>query len=466
MARKRGKKSGGRLRCSSECSSSPPINNRPKKLRQWNDDAMKRAYDAVTDGKMGVNRAALVFNVPRTTLKDRVAGRVIHGSDMGPKKYLTKEEKELVEFLLNCAKMGYAKSRQDVLKIVHGAVLKKGKQIDKISHGWWVRFCKRWPQLRLRKGDSFPIVRDQATNYSVFKSYFDLLGETLTKYGIKDKPAQIYNCDETGMPLEHKMPKVIAAKGTKKVRQCTSGTKTQITVLACASASGQTIPPMVVFAGKHFNSVLAKGEVPATLYGMSSSGWMDQELFADWFLYHFLEHAVKSRPLMLLLDGHSSHYTLELVKLAAEHQVVIFCLPPHTTADSQPLDTTCFKPLKSYWVDVCRKYLFAHPSQVITKFLFSALFANAWSQGMTISNITSGFRTTGVCPFNPKAILDKLCTSSEKGSSSKPSETITFSPEMIKKYERQFENGYNIFTDKSYVQWLKKFHPDYLPSGK
>ena len=80
------------------------------------------------------------------------------------------------------------------------------------------------------------IVRDQATSYTIFKNYFDLLGETLTKYGLKDKPAQIYNCDKTGMPLEHKIPKVIAAKGTKKVRQCTSGTKSQITVLACASA--------------------------------------------------------------------------------------------------------------------------------------------------------------------------------------------------------------------------------------
>ena len=106
---------------------------------------MKRAYDAVTDGKMGVNRAALVFNVPRTTLKDRVSGRVIHGSDMGPKKYLTNEEEKelLVEFLLNCAKMRYTKSRQDVLKMVHSTVLKKGKQIDKVSHGWWVCFCKR-----------------------------------------------------------------------------------------------------------------------------------------------------------------------------------------------------------------------------------------------------------------------------------------------------------------------------------
>ena len=70
---------------------------------------------------------------------------------------------------------------------------------------------------------------------------------------------------------------------------------------------------MVIFAGNNFNSVLAKGEVPTTLYGMSSSGWIDQELFANWFLHHFFTHAVASRPLMLLLDGHLSHYTLELV---------------------------------------------------------------------------------------------------------------------------------------------------------
>ena len=111
---------------------------------------------------------------------------------------------------------------------------------------------------------------------------------------------------------------------------------------------------MVVFAGKYFNSSLSKGEIPATLYGMSQNGWMDQELFAEWFLQHFLEHAVSSLPLMLLLDGHSSHYTLELVRLAAAENVVIFCLPPHTTADSQPLDTSCFKPLKTSWADVFR----------------------------------------------------------------------------------------------------------------
>ena len=97
---------------------------------------------------------------------------------------------------------------------------------------------------------------------------------------------------------------------------------------------------MVVFSGKKFNHDLCEGEVPGTLYGMSESGWMDQELFSNWFLHQFLNHAVSRRPILLMLDGHSSHYTLELIQSAAENDVIIFCLPSHTTADRQPLDTS------------------------------------------------------------------------------------------------------------------------------
>ena len=126
------------------------------------------------------------------------------------------------------------------------------------------------------------------------KSYFNMLEETLEEYNLKDKPAQIYNCDESGMPLEHKLPKTISLKGSKKVRQITSGNKTQITVLGCVSATGQALPPMVVFSGKWFNHELSKGEVPGTLYGLSDSGWMDSELFSNWFSNHFFKHAVPS----------------------------------------------------------------------------------------------------------------------------------------------------------------------------
>ena len=113
---------------------------------------------------------------------------------------------------------------------------------------------------------SFAVVCEDASDYDVFKKYFDLLDDVLTKNGLKDRPSHIYNCDESGLPLQHKIPKVISMKGTKKVHQVSSGNKTQITILGCASATGQVIPPMVIFTEKHFNAMLSKGEVPGTLW--------------------------------------------------------------------------------------------------------------------------------------------------------------------------------------------------------
>ena len=61
----------------------------------------------------------LEFSIPHTTLKDRIAGRVLHGTKCGPKPYLTHlEEKKLVEFLLRCYKMGYRKTMGEVLIII------------------------------------------------------------------------------------------------------------------------------------------------------------------------------------------------------------------------------------------------------------------------------------------------------------------------------------------------------------
>ena len=71
--------------------------NRPVKLRLWEDDAMTCAMDTVFNGVMGINRPTLEYGVPPTTLKDRVAGRVVHGTKMGAMPYLTyQQEEELV----------------------------------------------------------------------------------------------------------------------------------------------------------------------------------------------------------------------------------------------------------------------------------------------------------------------------------------------------------------------------------
>ena len=53
------------------------------------------AIDAVKDGNIGVLRAAKQYGVLRQTLGDRVSGKVIHGTNPGPKPFLTAiKEKE------------------------------------------------------------------------------------------------------------------------------------------------------------------------------------------------------------------------------------------------------------------------------------------------------------------------------------------------------------------------------------
>ena len=126
------------------------------KRKKWTEEGMKKAIEAVETGGSGVNRAALDHGIPKSTLKDRISGRVLHGRKPGPKPYLTPvEEKELAEFVKSCAGLGYGKTRKDVLNVVESVAIEKGVLVrNKISDGWWRRFLERQDVLTLFRGDS------------------------------------------------------------------------------------------------------------------------------------------------------------------------------------------------------------------------------------------------------------------------------------------------------------------------
>ena len=210
---------------------------------------MLRAMEAVRSGTLGVNRAAEQFGVPRTTLKNRISGRVEHGRKSGPVPYLNKDEEEqLVDFLIQLAKIGHGKTKQDVLSIVKRTIQKKQLNVKGFNgEGWWTRFKQRHPSLSLRTADPLAMVRSECTRQEVIDDYFKLLEGTLSSLNISDKPQYIYNMDETGVPLDAKQLKRVALKGMKKIHGRSSGNKTQITVVVCANAAGSVIPPMVIF---------------------------------------------------------------------------------------------------------------------------------------------------------------------------------------------------------------------------
>ena len=440
---------------------------------------MENAIHDVTDKSMPVLRAAKKHGVPKSTLHDRISGKVSHGDKPGPKPLLTAaEEGEFADFLVEVSQAGYGKTRREVRQIAGRVAVDKGKR-DKamVSHGWFKRFLLRQPHLSYRRGDPTANVRMNCLTKEVITDYFTLLKDVLTENNLFESPNQIYNVDETGIALDGHAPRVIAKRGQKKVRYRTSGNRSQLTVIACVNASGQCIPPFVIFDAKRLNMEWRKGEVVGTAYGLSSNGWVDSELFRGWLSEHFLMHAVGARPLLLLLDGHSSHYQPQLIEYAREFGVIMFCLPPHTTHESQPLDASVFKSLKQNWQHVCHDFIQSNPSVTITKYQFSGLLNQAWGSTMNPTTICSGFRRCGVYPFNPDAIdcsvsivnpeaslqqartLSEVESRDENSGRENQQPSVNLSPDKLVLFQRRLSEGYNI-PNEEYMKWLKENHPE------
>ena len=161
------------------------------------------------------------------------------------------------------------------------------------------------------------------------------------------------------------------------------------------------MPPTIIYDAKKVNPAWTTGEIPGTMYGNSDKGWITTELFESWLKDHFIKHAVGSRPLLLLLDGHSTHNQPDVIRLARKNDIIILCLPPHATHEAQPLDCAVFSPLKAQWQKVVHDFIQSNPGEVVN---FNTLFAKAWIASLTAANLIAGFRTCGIYPFNRLAI--------------------------------------------------------------
>ena len=342
-----------------------------------------------------------------------------------------------------------------------------------VTSGWWQCFCRRHPNLTLRAPASLSKARHNASDPEIVKRYFDLLEQTMVENDLLDKPGQIFNVDESGMPLNPKPVKCVFNRGIKDPLAPSFGDKSQITIVGCIRASGGCTPPMVILDRKTLPQYFTVGEVPGTIYGLSSRGWIDQELFDVWFTNHFLRYAPLARPLLLLLDGHSSHYCPDTIRLTAKERVIVFALPPHTTHFSQLLDKSCFGLLKSHWRVECHCYMSSNPGHVVSRYNFSTLFSAAWMKAMTIADTVGGFKTTGVFPLNreavqlPKDNMERLNEQSglsfiplyTPSKSRKSVHEAEFSCEEMRKNQIRFESGYDVPSER-YEAWVRRFHPE------
>ena len=122
--------------------------------------------------------------------------------------------------------------------------------------------------------------------------------------------------------------------------------------------------------------------------------------YLKWFREVFLKYIPMERPVLLLVDGHKAHVTQDVIEVAVENQILVFCLPAHASHLLQPLDLSLFGPLNKGWVKACAA--FHHLTfVVVNQRNFAKIFNVAWHSSNTPDVIRAGFRRSGIYPFDP-----------------------------------------------------------------
>lgn len=71
---------------------------------------------------------------------------------------------------------------------------------------------------------------------------------------------------------------------------------------------------------------------------------MDTDILTQWF--DVFCKIVVERPLLQWFDGHLKHISIADLRRASDERIIILNFPTHFSDDLQPLDVSCFGPLK------------------------------------------------------------------------------------------------------------------------
>ena len=385
-----------------------------KKHTKFSEDDMREAVELVNSG-LSIREAAKRKKLSNETLgryvrKQRLTETALQLKTTYNYKpvFTPEEEEELVSYIINCSKRFYGLPLVDVRKLaLEMATINQIKvpanwEENKMAGKGWLRnFRSRHKQLSLRTPEGCSLARATSFNSANVKTFYENLRNLLTRTSHFSCGSRIYNLDETATVTVHKAPKVLAASGSKQVAKITSGERGILVTTCCiVSASGNALPPAMVFPRVKFQDHMLIGAPPGTLGLATPSGWMNSSLFVQ-VMEHFikLSSSSKENPTILIYDNHESHLSIEVINLAKRNGVNILTLPPHSTARMQPLDVAVFKPFKNAYNSAVDSWMMCHPGRPMSIYDVATCVGQAHYKGLTPINITSGFSKTGIFPF-------------------------------------------------------------------
>ncbi|EDN08103.1 conserved hypothetical protein [Histoplasma mississippiense (nom. inval.)] len=379
------------------------------------------AIKALDKGQIsGIRAAARAYEVPYSSLYDRLHGRTTRkDSQLKNRKLSLTEEASLIQWILSMTERGQSPRITTVrnmanLLLSEREIKSESKPPPTVGECWVRNFVNRHEELKSTFSRKYDHQRALCENPEIIRGWFNLVRNTIAKYGIAQEDT--YNFDETGfqMGVIGTARVITGSERVDRPNLIQPGDREWATVIAGVNATGWALRTMIILKGKMHQSHWYETEkLPHDwVIGVSENGWTNDKLGLIWLKEIFdkdTRSRTKGKYRLLILDGHGSHASAEFDQFCSENDIIALYMPSHSSHLLQPLDVSCFSPLKKAYRRQVEKQMQLGINH-IDKEEFLTLYPAAHMEALNENNIKSGFKATGLVPYDPEQVLSRLNT--------------------------------------------------------
>lgn len=222
--------------------------------KNYSSEQLQSALNSIKTKQKSLRGAAKHFDVPQATLSRIMNGKKLNKKP-GPEGLMSVEEEDrLKNHIFRCARAGVALNARSIIETAL-YIISSRKDPTKnasisISRSWVQKFLKRHDDISKRTPEMISKASATVTKEDLL-NFYDRTKQELENDGnfhILHDPRRVIGGDESGFALNPEETACYAEKGMKNFYQIANNKeKVQQTVLYNFSASGEMLPPFILY---------------------------------------------------------------------------------------------------------------------------------------------------------------------------------------------------------------------------
>ncbi|XP_052100484.1 uncharacterized protein LOC127734578 isoform X2 [Mytilus californianus] len=385
--------------------------------RQYSKDSLTTAAHYVMKFNTPIMKAARMFGVPASTLKDHVRNKLPQDTEQltqpsTPSLINDRDERKLIEYIKMMEKCGFILTTKEIIEF--GSELASASQEIEgsitLSDSWYLDFVKRWPPLGMvnREGRS-PIPQD-------IKKYFMELNKIFNKHKFFERPELVYVMDEVDITLEYNPLKLVPRKRFSRSNQCKTTQQKLTSVVGCSNGLGTTLPPYYVLQSDEIVTDVISQSPPGTQAMFANTVRKDCSTLRDYFQNHFMRFAqsgrnTQNRFVLVFYDSRRTNLNVSDIDWAKRWHILLFPLPHPIKKEEESAREILNGIFQNYGDDVEEersKFVKQKGYMAVSMPDICGILGKAYRKSLTYAHISSCFESYGIYPLNPRNYVSRL----------------------------------------------------------